>query len=234
MGLDIGTAPRAEARGAAARRVPQHIGLAAAGAAVLIDQVQVAAGQFLAEFPGIGDGRRAGDEDGGGAVVGAEAGEAAQELGHVRTEDAAIHVQFVEHQEAQVGQEPGPARVLGHDAGVEHVGVGEDDRALVAQTAAEVGRGVAVENAGQPVVEPGGLEQVAEVFELVLAEGLGGKEEQDGGLGIGPQDFDDGQGVAEGLARGGAGGHQHVLSLADLADGFGLVAVQGVDVKVRE
>ena len=59
-------------------------------------------------------------------------------------EDAAVAVQLVDHDVAQVLEEPDPLGVVRQDAGVEHVRVGDDDVAGLADAAAHGGRRVAV------------------------------------------------------------------------------------------
>ena len=49
-----------------------------------------------------------------------------QNVRDVRAEDAAISVDLIHDDEAELGEEPPPARVIRKDALVEHVGVRED------------------------------------------------------------------------------------------------------------
>ena len=62
---------------------------------------------------------------GSDAVVGADPAQAPQDVGHVAAEDPAQHVQLVDDDVAQAAQERSPPLVVGEDADVQHVGVGE-------------------------------------------------------------------------------------------------------------
>ncbi len=92
--------------------------------------------------------------DGGGgadelrifAVKARDAPQPREHVRHVRAEHAAVGVELVEHHVAQALEEVRPARVVGQDPGVEHVGVGEHDAAALARGAPRVARGVAVED----------------------------------------------------------------------------------------
>ena len=72
-----------------------------------------------------------------------------QNVRDVRAEDAAISVDLIHDDEAELGEEPPPARVIRKDALVEHVGVREDRVSGLAElTACRAGR-VAVVGAGR-------------------------------------------------------------------------------------
>ena len=104
----------------------------------------------------------------------AHAAQAAQQVGDVAAEDAAQHVELVDHDVAQAHEEGGPARVVGQEADVQHLGVGEHHVGVAAHPRACVGRGVAVVGGGD---QPGSV-QLDEGAELVLGQGLGGEEQQ--------------------------------------------------------
>ncbi|GAA3299582.1 hypothetical protein GCM10020295_38140 [Streptomyces cinereospinus] len=96
-----------------------------------------------------GDGRLGGggggqQEDRGGAVTGAQATQAAQYLGDVRAEDAAVGVALVDDDVLQRLQEGGPAGVGRQYAPVQHVGVGQHVRGVLADPLAFLERSVAV------------------------------------------------------------------------------------------
>ena len=92
MRLHVGTATGAPVGRADAGRVPKDIGLLASWAAVILHQMHRSAGESFAQLLRIGDGGRAGDDLGGGAVVSAEPKEAAQQQRHVGSEYAGVHV----------------------------------------------------------------------------------------------------------------------------------------------
>ncbi len=177
----------------------------------------------------VADGGRAADEDRVGVVVAAEAAQAADQHRHVAAEDAAVAVKLIDHDVAEGREEVGPAGVVGEDAAVQHVGIGEEDVGLVAEGAALGLRGVAVVGAA---VEAEALDAVAvtlEGLELILGEGLGGEEVERAAGRVGEKGLEDGRVVAEGLATGSGGDDDDVVAGADVVDGLGLVGVKLVD-----
>ena len=84
---------------------------------------------FCASSKRIGDGGRAADELRAAAIERGDALEAADDVGEVAAEHAAVGVQFVEDDKAQVLKERGPLGVMRQDAGVKHVGIGDEDAA---------------------------------------------------------------------------------------------------------
>ncbi len=59
-------------------------------------------------------------------------------------EDAAIGMQFVEHNVAKVFEQTSPARVMRQDSGVQHIWIGEHNVAALANRHARVRRRVTV------------------------------------------------------------------------------------------
>ena len=117
-------------------------------------------------------------------------------------EDASVVVQLVDDDVAQVLEQADPLVVVGEDAGVEHVGVGDDDVAGLADGASGGGRGVAV--VGERLDVGADLfDQSVQLGLLVLGERLGGEEVEGAGVGVFEDGVEDGQVVAEGLAAGG-------------------------------
>ena len=143
-------------------------------------------------------------------------------------------MEFVDHQMPQVAEEAGPAPVLGHQGGVEHIGIGEDDVAPVPQAATHIGGRISIEDASQQAFHPCQFEQTLTIAELVLGKGLGGEEEQCAGIGIVVQRLEDGEQVAEALARGSAGGDEHVLPGQTKSQSLVLVAVELLDARLAE
>ena len=94
------------------------------------------------------DGGRAEDQLRVAAVVGAQAEQAPQDVGHVAAEDATVEVGLVDHHVAQLLEELEPLGVVRQDRRVEHVRVGQHDLAGGADRGAHGGRGVAVVDRG--------------------------------------------------------------------------------------
>ena len=241
-GLDqVGKEARRLDVGAAARclglvdegRVPQDEIASAGGRAVIFHHHRLDAGQAAQVLAGVGDGRRAGDDLRRRAVAGAHSPQPPQHAAHVRAEDAAVDVGLVDHDEAQVGEKVGPQGVVGQDAQVQHVGVGEQDARLAAQRVRARLGGVAVVGAKACAFQLA-LGQLLQAAELILGQRLGGKEVQGAGAPVVEERFQDRDVVGQGLAAGRAGGQDHVLPGADGVDGLGLVGVQPLSADVAQ
>ena len=117
------------------RRIVEDEELLAARRAVALDQFEGLAGEGLGQFARIGDGGGAADELRLGIVELADAPQAAQQVGEVAAVDAAVVMQLVDHDVAQVLEIARPVGVVRQDAGVQHVGIGEDDVGALADGA---------------------------------------------------------------------------------------------------
>jgi len=132
-----------------------------------------------------------------------DAAQAAQHAGHLRAEDAAVGVRLVDDDITEVAEEFGPQRVVGQDARVEHVGIGQQDARLLAEPgAAALGR-VAVVGRGQRIDDSRarGIDQGAPFAELVLGQRLGRVEIKRACQGIARQRLQHGHVERQGLAR---------------------------------
>src|SRR6266550_2237045 len=78
------------------------------------------------------DGGRAADHDWVTVIEGAHPPQAAEHVRQVTAEDAPVGVQLIDDDVAEVGEQLYPACVMWQDAGVEHVGIGDDDVAGLA------------------------------------------------------------------------------------------------------
>ena len=63
---------------------------------------------------------------------------------HVRTENAAIRVQFVEHDVSQPLEHRCPARVIGQNSAVKHVWIRQDDSGAITGRLARIAWCVAI------------------------------------------------------------------------------------------
>ena len=143
----------------------------ACGAASSIDEGERRqAGQRLGQLDGIGD-RGGGQQEARlGAVDGRRPPQPPQHVGDVRTEHAAVDVGLVDDDEGEVGEQVAPGRVVGQDPDVEHVGVGDDEVAALADRRALLARRVAVvDGRADRLVQP----EAAQRARLVLGERLG-------------------------------------------------------------
>ena len=142
-------------------------------------------------------------------------------------EDPAVAVQLVHHHEGQALEELGPLGVMGQDRLVEHVRVADDDVAAGAHRLAGVPGGISVEGVGAYAQIPG-LVQLRQLRHLVLGQGLGG-EEIERLPALGEDRIQHRQVVAECLAGGGGGGHDHMPAGPGEVRGLPLVGVEPGD-----
>jgi len=134
------------------------------------------AGDPFRELPGIGDGRRREDELRLSSVEGSRAPEAADEHGHVGTEDPPVPVGFIDHHHLQVREERCPPVVPGEDL-VELVGLERMIRGMLTDPGAAGRRGVPVINGGIGV-DPHSFRKVPDRLQLVVGQGLCRVEEK--------------------------------------------------------
>ena len=114
------------------------------------------------------------------------------------------------------------------DAGVEHVGIGEDDAGALADGAPGVLRSVAIVSEGAEV-GPHVFDEAVEFLELIFGERLGGEKVQGAGAGAGGEVVEDGKVVAERFAAGGGGDDDDVFTGVKVGVGVGLVGVGPFD-----
>ena len=156
------------------------------GRAVALHQLEGLAGERLGQLARIGDGGRAADELRLGVVELADAPQAAQQVGEVAAVDAAVVVQLVDHDVAQVLEIARPLGVVRQDSGVQHVGIGEHHVGALADGLAGVLRGIAVVGEGADLgahLLHGGLEFV----KLVFGQRLGGEQVHGARAGVAQQ-----------------------------------------------
>ncbi len=147
-------------------------------------------------------------------VEAAQPAQAADQVGHIRAEDAAVDVQLVDHDPTEILEQRRPARVVREDPGVEHVRVGQQQAHLVADRPALRGGRVAVVGAHRQLIRRTKRAQhVPESTGLILGQRLGGEQIDGAGVGIIEQRLQDRQVVAQRLARGGARHDHDVLPI---------------------
>lgn len=203
--------------------------LFAPGRAVVVDQAEGNAEELLGQFPGIGDGRRAADEAGIRAVEFADPPQAPHQVGEMAAEHAPVMMHLVHHHVLQVFEEPDPQGVMRQDTGMEHVRIGDNDMAGVADGAAGALGRIAVEGVNLDIT-PHLRGDVPRFQHLVLRQRLGGKEVQRPGFGVDLGEMvQHRQVVTHGLAGGGGGDHDHVFAPQDMIHRRGLVAKQALD-----
>ena len=192
-----------------------------------------APGQHRRQLARVPDRRRAADDDRVAAVVGADPEQPPQDVGDVPAEHAAVGVQLVDDDEPQLLEEQEPLRVVGQDRGVEHVRVGRRRPARPPGWPSGSGpacrrRRSTLRSAARPPAT------ARELGDLVLPERLGREqEERPGGRVVGDR-LEDGQGVAERLARRRRRDDDDVVAGLDRLDRLGLVGVRPLDPAARQ
>src|SRR4029077_10701179 len=184
--------------------------------------------QAGSELAGIGDGCGAADKLRIAAVKSRDAAKLSQHVAKVAPENAAVSVQLVENDVTQIFEQARPARVMRQDAGVQHVRIGQDDVAFLANGSARIGGSVAVvgENA-EAVFET--LVEVVKLGELVLRKRFGPEKVQRAGVGIFERGVQNRQVVTK-CFSGSCRRHDHdILSGVDSFGGGGLVGVRATN-----
>ncbi len=162
----------------------------------------------------------------------AHAPQAADDVREVAAEDAAIRVQLVDDDEAQVLEEFGPPRVVRQDARVQHVGIAEHDVRARADGPARVLRRIAVVGEDADVVRPFGADQLRELVQfrqLILRERFRREQVQRARRGVLQDAADDGRVVAERLPRCRRRDDHDVAARERVVDRLGLVRVELLD-----
>ena len=229
----VSAEPRAPRGRVQERRVDEQDVPRAGRRAVAIDEPGRATGELRRELGGVPDRRRAADDDRVGAVVAAQPQQPPQHVRDVAAEHAAVRVQLVDDDDLDLLEELEPLGVMREDRGVEHVRVRDHDLPGRPDRRADRRRRVAVVR-GRRDVQRARAGQPGELRHLVLAERLGGEEEQGACRWILRERLEDGQRVAQRLARCGGRDHDDVLAGVDGLDGLRLVAVEGGDPAVLE
>ena len=221
-GKQLRRGDRGAARGVDKQEVPPGLGRAA-----LRNDLHLQPRERPDEDFGLGDGGGGQDKLRLRAVVGADPPQAPQHLGHVAAHDAAVGVDFVDDHELQSRKEAGPRGVVRHKPHVEHVRVSDEHvRRVRLDGLARRRRRVAVINGGRQGRGGQGRVQLLEGFQLVLLQGLQGKEIQGVAPGFGQERFQYRQIINQRLAAGGGSGHQQVLAGANGGQGLALVRVE--------
>ena len=231
---ETSSASRSAASERAERRVPLALSISGGfhiaisrplrGRAVVVDQLERLADQPLGQLERVGDRRRGEQEARLGAVGPRDPAQPAQHVGDVRAEDAAVGVRLVDDDPAEVGDEVAPALVVGQQADVEHVGVGEDEVVAAADRRALLARRVAVVDR----LAQAGRAQRGELARLVLGERLGRVEIEGAALGVAGDAVEHRQVEGEALARGGAAG-DHQVGGGRRLQRLALVRVEALD-----
>ena len=166
------------------------------------------------------------------AIEARDAPQPPQHVGQVAAKHAAIGVQFVQHDVAQIFKQPLPARVVRQDPRMQHVRIREYDVAPLADGFARVrGRIAVVGKHAEAIVEPRG--EIVQFGELILRERLGGEEIQRARVRIFQHGVQHRQVVAQ---RFSGSGRRDDDDVAPLMHGFGrrgLMAVQFGDALLR-
>ncbi len=206
-------------------RVVKHKGFRRRGRAAFVQERHRTLQNFLRVLAWIGHRRRAADKHRVGAIETADADQPADDVGEVRTEDAAIGMQLVDDNVFEVHKKLLPFGVVRQNARMQHVGIGHHDMPLAADGPARVIGRVSVVGEGFDVGLQVGNEAVRLVH-LVLRERLGGKQIQRARLRFVEDALHHRQVVAKRLAAGRGRDEHHVLTITDEAHGLGLMPVE--------
>ena len=217
---------RAQAElGVEERRVPDDDLALRARRRVAVDDGRALSRQLERELAGVRD-RRGGEQELRlGVVDPREPPKPPEDVRDVRPEHASVDVRLVDDDIAEVCEDVSPAVVVGEDADVEHVRVGEDDVRPLADLPAALARRVAVVDRRLEPLQA----ELGQRPRLVLRERLRRVEVERPRLRLAGDRVEDGKVECKGLSRCRAGGDDDVLSAPRRFPGLGLVAVQGGD-----
>jgi hypothetical protein len=142
-------------------------------------QLERPLGQPLRELARIGDRGGRTDDLRIGAIVPCDPSQASEDVAQVAAEDAAIRVQLVDHDIAEVFEQLRPARMVRQDPRMEHVGVAEHDMRARANRPARIRLRVAVVSvyANRVGTVCGELaDELVQVRHLILRQRFGRKQ----------------------------------------------------------
>ena len=175
--------------------------------------------------------------DGGALVEGTHAAQAAQNAGHLRAEDATVGMRLVDDHVLEMAEEFGPQWMVGQNAHVKHVRIGDEHaRPLADPAARRLGRVAVI--GGRLGIQQGAIRRAGclgsgqerlPLAQLILGERFGRIEIEGPRQRIVRQRLHDRDVETEGLAAGGGGGDHHVVTGQGRADRGGLVSEQTLD-----
>ena len=185
-------------------------------------------GQRGRQFAGITHGCRAEDEGRVGSVAGRQTRQTAEYPRHVRAENAAVHVRFVNDNMRKARQKGGPLFMMRQNAKMEHFGIADQDRGrLTTNLAPGIVRRIAViQRNGRTRLFRPGLRQRLKGQRLILRQRLERKEVQRPGIRIAQKVRQYGQTVDQALAAGCGRCHNNAAAAPDKIRRCGLMAVE--------
>ncbi len=188
------------------------------------------AAEGAGELVGVGRGRRRGHDLRPRAQVAADPQQPRQHVVEVAAEDAAVGVQLVEDDPAEIAQQALPALPVAEHPEVQHVRVADQHpRRVVPDPLALAARAVAVVDRGEAVAETGATGKRLQLGPLVLTQGLQRIEEQGAPTAAGQCLFQHRQLEDERFSRRRRGGDQEVLALPHRGQTLGLVTPEAAD-----
>jgi len=165
--------------------------------------------------------------------VAADPLETAEQIPQVAPEDASVGMKLVDDYVAEVLEQLHPLRVVGQDAGVEHVRIRDHDVPRRADDPPDVAGGVAVVGVRLDV-HIQRFHQPVQLRYLVLRERLGREQVEGAGLRLLQDRVQDGDVVTEGLARGSWRDDHHISASLDVRQRLRLVGVEGLNAPISQ
>ena len=143
-------------------------------------------------------------------------------------ENPSVDVKLIHNHIFQVGKKLLPLGVMGQDAGVQHVGVGDHHVALLADGLPGIVRCVPIIGESLDVCFEFTDESMY-LCHLVVGQGLRGEKIDGSGLWFFEDPLEHGDVIAQGLTAGCWRDQNHVLTLMNQLYGTGLVAIKFCD-----
>ena len=167
----------------------------------------------------------------------ADPAQAPQHVAEMAAEHAAVRVQLVDDDVAQILEQFRPAWMVRQDPGVEHIGIAENQVGAGANGTSRVLRCIAVVREGTDRLAGARLERFAQCLklgQLILGERLGGKQVERPARSVLQDRIQNRDVVAQRLARCGRRNHDGMPARQGMTHRFGLVAVKLRDPARRE
>ena len=141
--------------------------------------------------------------------------------------NAAVHMRFIDHHKPEAAEQARPGLMVGQDADVQHIRVGNEDARPFFDLGTRSQRGVPVKSVAFFRKDDLGTKLLTESAQLVLGQGFSGKEVHSPAAFFALHGLQDRDVIAQGLAAGAGSSDHHVAPLKGLVDGLGLMGIKG-------
>ncbi len=189
---------------------------------VLVDQFNWALKQLFRQLPGVGNGGGTADELRPRPVEITDALYPSEHVGHVRPEDSTVGMKLVDDDVPQVLKELDPLGMVGKDARMEHIRIGDYDVPMSPNRLASILGGIPIVGEGSDGVSHG-IDKLLKFSHLILGERLCWEEVDSLNGWIAQLIVEDGEVITEGFSRSRGRDHHDILSPAHCLESIALM-----------